>query len=79
MSTTANESVQIVRHGDKLALVFDESFLKEAGIDETTQLNVRNDGKTISLSRAANVSPEFLASMRRIHSEWAEVFKRLAE
>ena len=79
MTASAEQSVQIVRHGDKLAVVFDASFLKDAGIDESSELNVRKQGNTISFDRAGKSTPEFAAAMRKVHAEWADVFKKLAE
>jgi len=72
---------RLTRTGNSLALILDRPLLEQAGIDETTQVEVSTDGDVIVISpvRAKKRSARLHKALDEINDRYAGVFKRLAK
>lgn len=72
---------RLTRTGNSLALVLDKPFLEQAGIDESTEIEVSTDGDVIVISpvRTKKHAAKLSKAIGEINERYAGVFKRLAE
>ena len=71
----------LIKHGDEWAVVIDKSFLDALEIRPETPLEITTDGKTISISPAADLGRDakFAAALEEINRDYGRALKRLAE
>ena len=70
----------LTKHGNSLALVIEKPILDLLKIDSDTQLSVTTDGRCLIIAPAdAKRRKKFDAASQKVHREWNDVFRRLAE
>jgi antitoxin MazE len=72
----------LIKHGNSHALVIDKAVLELLKIDPaTTQLNMVTDGNVLVITpiRGRKQDKEFTDVLKKIHSKYGDVFKRLAD
>jgi hypothetical protein len=68
---------KLTKHGNDLALVFDQALLDQLQIDEKTPLVVTTDGKCVCVVPLEE--SEFGKAVIETSDQYRHVFKRLAE
>lgn len=70
----------LTKHGNSLALVIDKPILELLKIDAETPLSITTDGRCLIIAPAdPKRRKKFEAAKRKVHGEWQDVFRRLAE
>lgn len=71
----------LVKYGDKLAVVIDDSILEQLGITEETPLEVKSDGQKLVISPAGpeNLDELVDAASDEIIEQYAYDFQALAK
>lgn len=74
-------SKKLVKHGNSLALVIDKGVLDLLKIEAGTPLELMTDGDVLVVrpERSPSRQARLDAARKKIHEEYGEVFKRLAE
>jgi antitoxin component of MazEF toxin-antitoxin module len=72
---------RLTRTGNSLALILDKPLLEQAGIDETTEVEISTDGDVIVISpvRTKKRAARLRTALEEINERYAGVFKRLSE
>ena len=72
---------KLSKHGNSLALVIEKPILDLLGIDESTPLEIRTNGRGFYVEPAGRAStPDDLDGvMQQIEDRYEAVFKKLAE
>ncbi len=72
---------KLTKTGNSLALVLDKDLLEQLGIDADTPLELSTDGRVLIVSpvRGKKRDQRLRDAMARAHSEYAGVFRKLAE
>lgn len=72
---------RLIRTGDSLTLILDKPLLEQAGIDESTEIEVSTDGDVIVISpvRTKQHSAKLSKAIGEINERYAGVLKRLSE
>jgi antitoxin component of MazEF toxin-antitoxin module len=72
---------KLIRAGDTVALVIDEAFVEQLGLDENSEveLSVRDGSLIIAPIKDDSRRRRFEDSMNEIHEKYADVFRRLAD
>ena len=71
----------LTKTGNSLALVFERPLLKSLGIDAKTPLEISTDGDVIVVTpvRAQKRAQKLAQALEEINTQYAGVFRRLAE
>ena len=72
---------KLSKHGDSFSLEIDQALLKRLGIDESTPLEIRTNGRGIYFEPAGQGSEtdDLDAVMQQIEDRYEAVFQKLAE
>lgn len=72
---------KLVRHGNSLALILDKGVLDLMKIDAETPLDIYTDGDVLFIKpeRSPERQAKLQAAREKIHAQYGEVFRRLAE
>ncbi len=79
MSST--DTVKLIPHGQKLAVVLDRNLLRQLGIDENTPVSVTRNGESIQITRANpnDRNEKFQAAKTDTFDKYDSTLKKLAE
>ena len=71
----------LIRHGNSLALVIDESILEKLRISADTPLTLTTDGNSLLISpiRDESRQAQLRDSLEKINREFGDELRRLAE
>lgn len=72
---------KLVKTGNSLALVLERDFLRRAGVEAGTLLEVSTDGEVIVISpvRRKGRTLRLRSAVREAHRDYGGVFRRLAD
>lgn len=71
---------KLVQHGNSAALILDKAILKLLNVAMDTPLEITRDGRNIVIAPASsNSESEFMASLDRINSRFAQTLHKLSE
>ena len=72
-------SKRLVRHGNSLALIIDRPLCLLLGIEKTTVLDLRLDGRTLHITPQGPQTehPEFDAALAKANKRYGKMLKRL--
>jgi antitoxin component of MazEF toxin-antitoxin module len=68
------------RHGNRLGLTFDKALLEVLGIDETTELEIRTNGRTLLVTpKESDHATRVRDAALRVMTKHERTLRRLAE
>lgn len=71
---------KLIRHGNDLALVIEESVLIQLGINETTPLSISIEGDALVVAPVRDRRAAcFVEALEQVNSRYRVVLSRLAE
>lgn len=70
---------RLTKHGNSYALVIDKPILELLNIDPETPIELRTDGRQLTITRAPDRAERVQSSVERINKKHAKALKRLAE
>lgn len=72
---------RLTKHGNSLAIVIDRPILDLLSIDESTELTLSTDGRSLVItpSAGAGEEAEFEEALAFVNKRYAKVLKRLAD
>ena len=77
---TSTENVKLVRRGDELLLVLDESLLRDLQIDTNTLLRITTDGESLVISPVDPKRQEtFRKAAEDTFEKYPDMLRRLAQ
>jgi antitoxin component of MazEF toxin-antitoxin module len=72
---------KLIRHGNSAALVIDKPIMEMLHITNTTEFELRTDGKNLILSPQIEQNQEqnIMRSLEKINKKYGSVLKKLGE